>query len=48
MVDQVQLAIQESKPSEDITDTGETVRGSEDTIDAVHDVVGIPAAIPGT
>ena len=44
---QVHLAGHESEPSKNITDTCATVRGTQDSIDAVHDVIGIPAVVPG-
>merc|ERR1719318_2047719 len=43
----IYLTIHESQPPQNITHAGHTVRGSKDSVDTVHDVVSIPAAVPG-
>jgi len=40
------LAVHESEPSKNVTDAMTAVGSSEDSVDTVHDAVGVPALIP--
>ena len=46
-IDKLILTFHESQPPQNITDTSHAVRGSKDSIDTVHDVVSVPAVVPG-